>query len=320
MPMPDSVTVVIAAYNAAEFITTAINSVLAQTRPVEEILVVDDASTDASVHVVEQLAETIPTLRLLRMQVNSGPSAARNKGLDQAAGDWIAILDADDAFEPARIETLMRHGTEADILTDDLSFFDHAAQQCHSTCLNRTDKTPFTITLPDFVRYNQGSGRDWGLLKPVFRRSFMNRHQLRYPVERRHAEDFDLIMESLLAGARFTCIPEPLYRYTMRHGEISRTKSSLSRTVLDYAGIAERARAWAADVRLASDPTLVGIFETRASKSDRRAEFESMIVALSERKPGRLLHLLASRPGFASVLLRHLLNHAASKLSRSRAP
>jgi len=95
MPSAPVFTVVCAAYNAAATIARAVRSCLAQTYPPHEVIVVDDGSTDGTAAVVEALADA--RIRLLRLEANSGPSAARNAGLDAAiGGTFIALIDADD--------------------------------------------------------------------------------------------------------------------------------------------------------------------------------------------------------------------------------
>jgi glycosyltransferase involved in cell wall biosynthesis len=95
---PSSVSVVVPAYNAAPFLRAALDSVLAQTEPVAEVLVVDDGSTDATAEIAAGYAAPV---RLLR-QENAGVSAARNHGIREARGEWIAFLDADDTWLPAK--------------------------------------------------------------------------------------------------------------------------------------------------------------------------------------------------------------------------
>lgn len=93
------VSVVIPAYNAARFLPEAIESVLQQTCPVHEIIVVDDGSTDDTEHVICALGSSVTYIR----QANAGVSAARNRGISIASGELIAFLDADDRWLPEKI-------------------------------------------------------------------------------------------------------------------------------------------------------------------------------------------------------------------------
>lgn len=107
-----AISVVVPAYNAAATLPRALDSVLSQSLPAHEVIVVDDGSTDDTDKVLAAYAErkSGPPLRCIR-QANAGPSAARNRGVDEARGDWIAFLDADDWYYPGR---LLRHAQMID--------------------------------------------------------------------------------------------------------------------------------------------------------------------------------------------------------------
>ena len=92
--------VVIPSYNAAASVAEAVRSVLAQTRPADEVLVIDDGSTDGT---AASLADFGPPVRAIR-QANGGVSAARNRGAREATGELIAFLDADDVWHPRKLE------------------------------------------------------------------------------------------------------------------------------------------------------------------------------------------------------------------------
>ena len=121
--------VLMPAYNVSGIIERAIRSAAAQTLPPLEILVIDDCSTDNTVEVVKALARDIPSLRVLSTPANGGPSAARNVGLRAAKGDWIGLLDADDAWKPGRLERLseVARETSADFVADNLVMWDPVA-------------------------------------------------------------------------------------------------------------------------------------------------------------------------------------------------
>jgi glycosyltransferase involved in cell wall biosynthesis len=95
-----AVSVVIPCYNGAAFLREALESVLVQTQVVLEAIVVDDGSTDDSAAIAASFG---PPVRVLR-QPNRGESAARNRGVRESRGEWIAFLDADDVWLPNRIE------------------------------------------------------------------------------------------------------------------------------------------------------------------------------------------------------------------------
>ena len=98
------VSAVIPAYNAEHFISETIQSILDQSHPVCEILVVDDGSSDSTADV----AAKFPKTRVIR-RPNGGQGAARNTGIHAAAGNWIGLLDHDDVWSPQKTELQIRH-------------------------------------------------------------------------------------------------------------------------------------------------------------------------------------------------------------------
>ena len=97
------VSVVIPCFNAERWIVETLNSVSRQTYANIEILVVDDGSTDGGVRLVESAASEDSRIRIIRKS-NGGLSSARNCGIREAAGKYVAIVDADDLWHPRKIE------------------------------------------------------------------------------------------------------------------------------------------------------------------------------------------------------------------------
>jgi cellulose synthase/poly-beta-1,6-N-acetylglucosamine synthase-like glycosyltransferase len=111
MHSTDTISVVIPAYNAEKSLRRAIDSVLAQTRPVYDVIVVDDGSRDDTAAVGEVYGGAVRVIR----QANAGPGAARNRGAEAAQGEWIALLDADDAWLPQKLERQAEHFAQSDV-------------------------------------------------------------------------------------------------------------------------------------------------------------------------------------------------------------
>lgn len=97
------VSVVIPTFNRRDFLTDALDSVLAQTYPRTEVMVIDDGSTDGT---GARVTERFPAVRY-QWQENRGPSAARNHGCRLAQGEWVAFLDSDDRWQPRKLERQM---------------------------------------------------------------------------------------------------------------------------------------------------------------------------------------------------------------------
>ena len=93
------ISIVIPVYNTGKYLRRGLDSLLAQTCGDWEAVCIDDGSTDGSAAVLEEYAARDARFRVLR-QENSGVSAARNRGIQEARGEWVTFLDADDWFSP----------------------------------------------------------------------------------------------------------------------------------------------------------------------------------------------------------------------------
>lgn len=107
-----SISVVIPVYNRANTIRYCLDSVLLQTTTPLEIIVVDDCSTDETANIVRSYSDS--KLRCVVLQKNSGAQAARNRGIREAKGDWIAFNDSDDEWLPEKLEKQLTALAEVD--------------------------------------------------------------------------------------------------------------------------------------------------------------------------------------------------------------
>ncbi len=307
----DSVTVLIPAYNAGLFLHRAVHSALNQTWPPLEVLVVDDCSTDDTAAVAQKLSLAGPHVRLVRLHENGGPAKARNAGLDAACGEWVAVLDADDAFVPERLERLTRIGCDlnADVVIDNFLWYDATKNSVGSPGIPSSSAVEI-IDKYEFVSHAQTSKNneaDWGLLQPMIRRRFLNEHNIRYPTSLRHGEDFLFMIDLLMAGARFVLVRTPGYLCTTR-------PSGLSQTKLDYDTMAAHTVALLRRDGIRSDEGLKRLLSKRAS-AIRRLSAERKLQSYSRTHSYRRLALLLTDYWMAEAVVRFGLRKVRRCLS-----
>ncbi|MHC4951850.1 MAG: glycosyltransferase family 2 protein [Planctomycetota bacterium] len=122
------ISVVIPAYNAGPYIRRTLESVLRQTHPADEIIVVDDGSTDNTADVAASYGDSVVLIR----QENAGASVARNTGIEAAKGNWIAFLDGDDEWIPERLERQAAHlAKNPDLAWTMSNYFNCFCEQAH---------------------------------------------------------------------------------------------------------------------------------------------------------------------------------------------
>lgn len=222
---------VVAAYNAAATLEAAVASALAQKGVAVEVIVVDDCSSDATAVLAGILAERDARVKFLRQLRNGGVAAARNRALEAARGAWVAILDADDLVVPERCAALLAlaHRERCDIVADNVErFLDHNPQAVWPLLPRDDDDRVFAVSLPDYLQRNRMTGGDanLGYLKPLFSRSFLQAHGIRYDARLRIGEDFHLALQALAAGARFAVTTRPYYRYRVLQQSLSHSLRS----------------------------------------------------------------------------------------------
>ncbi|WP_374575537.1 glycosyltransferase family 2 protein [Phenylobacterium sp.] len=214
---------VIAAYNAEETIARAVDSALAQPETLE-VIVVSDASSDQTAAIA--VARDPAKVRVIPLAVNEGPAAARNRALDEARGGFIAILDADDLMLPGRLGALLHELGGADFVADDLAFTLESAPLQVQGRLAGWSQTS-RLSLERFARGNVSrrsrQRRELGFLKPLIRRSFLERHGLRYPKELRLGEDYVFYATALALGAEFIITPAKGYIAVRKADSLSGT-------------------------------------------------------------------------------------------------
>lgn len=239
-----SVCVVVAARNASETIGRAVASALREKRT-GEVVVVDDCSIDATALAARRCDDGTGRLRVMRLDSNRGPAFARNHAIESSTAPLIAILDADDFFLNGRFDGLLE-GEDWDFVADNILFTDGDGGD---PSVPRFAPDPWFLDLAAFIEGNiarRGARRgEIGFLKPVMRRAFLDRHQLRYDERLRLGEDYDLYARALAAGARYKVVRACGYCAVVRPDSLSGRH-----------GTDDLWRLWEADLALIGSPSL----------------------------------------------------------------
>jgi len=217
--------IVVPIYNAETTLHRCLSAIAVQTHRDLEVILVDDGSADGSGAICRQWAETDPRFRLLR-QENRGPGAARNAGMDAAAGDVIFFFDSDDEAQPQLVEkTLPRfRETGAQVVLYGCCYV------AGNTAMPRPLTAPKPVftgrevqeaLLPSLFTYGFGAGvSPWG---KGYDLAFLRKNGLRFPQERGLVCEDGLFMLSLFS--KVTCavvLPDCLYRYHRNGDSLSR--------------------------------------------------------------------------------------------------
>ncbi|UJW87436.1 glycosyltransferase family 2 protein [Devosia sp. SL43] len=291
------VSVIMANFNGSAYLGAAIESVLSQTLGNIEVIVVDDASTDDSVAIMQSFAATDSRVRPLPLTANAGPAKARNLALDLARGEWIAIVDADDLITPDRLGRLVALASDNDvgIVADDLFYFVDGAKPHAQLFQSASYAEPELITAELFVdgRTKAGDPVAFGYLKPLIHSSVLASQ--RYDETLRVGEDYDLLLRLLLSGAELCVAPEAMYYYR-RHSQSLSHRLSVS-TV--RAMIASQDRFVAQNGPFPAAMTTA--FQRRRKALLGRLDFEELVEAIKAR---RLLPALGAMLGQPSLLVK----------------
>jgi glycosyltransferase involved in cell wall biosynthesis len=212
-----SISVVIPAYNSSRYIAETLESVLQQTLPADEVLVVDDGSTDETASIAERFG---PPVRVI-CRSNSRVAATRNAGIQEAVSEWVGFIDADDLWDSSKLERQMeelaRH-PGADVCYTGRRLL---IQNEETTQLGEV------VRVPPATQIRQSLFRQTSFLPSsvLIRRSTLMAVG-GFDIRCAYVEDWDLWLRLLHWGAKFVDCQEPLVHYRIHLD--SMTSNSLS--------------------------------------------------------------------------------------------
>lgn len=207
------VSVIIAAYNAADTITDTLQSLIAQTFIHWEAIVVDDGSNDGTSKVVSDLIKKDNRIRLVKQQ-NKGESGARNSGIELANFDWMLFLDSDDWILPQHLERL----------TDLINKQPHLdAVYCGWTYVTPDGKFIFPSSGSESGDlFSQHAGYCFSVVHTYLMRSSLVKETGGFDLSLYTCADWDMWQRIARTGARFGVVPEVLAVYRIRAGSATR--------------------------------------------------------------------------------------------------
>lgn len=208
--MDKRVSVIVPVYNAETYLPQCIESILKQDYDNLELLLIDDGSSDKSMQICEEYGRRSGKIKVVA-QKNSGVSAARNKGMENAAGEYILFVDADDYLPDSCVISRMAAAIGgADILVGDYMRLWNDRLLPAGSCSNFSGFSP-----------EQGAFRFRGFFSvgtlsyvwcKMYRRSFLQENQLRFG-DYAYAEDKLFNFYCYIRGAEYAFLPEPVYIY-----------------------------------------------------------------------------------------------------------
>jgi glycosyltransferase involved in cell wall biosynthesis len=219
------VSIIIPAYNAAEFMGETLDSVFAQTYKNWEVILVNDGSSDTAQ--LEQVLQRYPSNLTYIKQENQGAAVARNIGLRAANGEFVAFLDADDSWLPAFLEKQINllKSTSADVVFADAMLFGDSRLE---------GRTFMQLNPPtgEVTAENLLALKATVLTSTVLARKAVILEVGLFDVSLRRGQDFDLWLRLAKAGARFATSREVLAHHRIVEGGLSGgTISQLKRTL-----------------------------------------------------------------------------------------
>ena len=204
------ISVIIPVYNVKSYLRKCADSVFAQTFRNLEIILIDDGSTDGSGELCDQLAKEDARVRVIHKE-NRGPAEARNVGIRASTGDYLYFLDSDDAISAVTLNHLWTAciRTKADVAFGD--FIRFSEEEIPGERRTFTVQPVETKEMIRRMLLNQGVGHQaWGKL---YRRSFLNDHNVRFREGLHREEDIGFNLTALAHCTHAKECPYPLYHY-----------------------------------------------------------------------------------------------------------
>lgn len=216
------VSVILPTFNADRTVKNSIESVLCQTYPVWELLIIDDGSTDSTAMICENFEHNDNRIKYFR-QRNEGPASARNRGINSARGEYISFIDADDTYNPDFLKNMVNaiehHNCDISIcgFTKVSKNGSIVISQPFGNCV--LDETEY---LKYFFKDNPGGVAS--LCTKLYRRDLILNRNIYLDTKMKHGEDWKFNIELLISGMiKIVAIDMSLYNYFDTQNSITKS-------------------------------------------------------------------------------------------------
>ena len=245
-----AVTIIVAAYDCEDYIGECLESLKGQTWEDFEVIVVDDASTDATAAAARTCVADDARFSVLERAVNGGPGAARNAALDRARGEYVMYVDADDMLESDGLRKLIDQARRQNL--DELHFSaqsfyeDSSAMQVMCEDFSGRESFDGVASGPELFTFFSDRGQYFsqGALRMI-RRELLEREGIRFPEGIIH-EDVLYGFLAMAASKRSSFLNEPIYLRRQRAGSIMGARRRTVDSVIGHLAVIGCVRAWVA--------------------------------------------------------------------------
>jgi glycosyltransferase involved in cell wall biosynthesis len=309
---PPAVSVLIPVFNSQSTLRAAIESAMRQSLRHIEILVVDDGSADGSFAIAREISVTDRRVRAISLGRNHGKPKAMNHALDLVRGDWVAVLDADDTFEPRRLEYLVALGDahKTDMVADNQNHVDGATGRFVATAFSGS-RLRNPIDRPAFVHLasHPHDEFDLGILKTVTRTAFIRKHRLRYNELAGLGEDFYYLMEFFVRGGTLWVSHDALYNWTLPFSPSTRrwTATGHGAWRYDFRRTFPAHNQYVASMTASGQADMLGMLRRRGRRMLQMMHYTDAQKATAEKRHLAALRILVLHPSTYPVLVRRII-------------
>lgn len=223
------ISVIVPVYNVEEYLNQCIESILNQTYPHLEIILVNDGSTDTSLEICQTYSRTDSRVHVLS-QNNQGVVAARQKGIDHAHGTFLSFVDADDWIEPHMYQELITHIKDYDLITSGYfrSYPNIATESLHfdgikEGTFSTTDDMTYILSNMIYLNGTETVGICFSIWNKLFKKSIVDSFYKLQNSELKLGEDSVFLYKYILNASSVVVLHKSYYHYRVRLGSVTQS-------------------------------------------------------------------------------------------------